>query len=105
MAGAAAGGDAPCRETLVARYEELRRDARAEPGSGPRSHGLALFLRQGMAAWMRAWVECQAVAPGEARSAADGTGPALPRVLGPEVVMVLAEMVLGAELGREGTTG
>lgn len=89
----------------MARYEELRRDGLAGSGATPRSHGLALFLRHGMAAWMRAWTECQAMAAGQERRAAEGGVVAVPRVLGSEVVMVLAEMVLGARLGREGTTG
>lgn len=48
-------------ETLVARYEELRR--RIVDGSGWSSRlGLAVLLREGLAAWITAW----ATAPGPA---------------------------------------
>jgi len=59
------GAPAACHD-LVARYEQLRRDAMQQPpahrGEGL---GLALFLRRGMTAWMQAWSECAAhVEPG-----------------------------------------
>jgi hypothetical protein len=38
---------------LVAHYELLRGEALGVDGS--RGHGLVLFLRRGMAAWMSAW--------------------------------------------------
>ena len=45
-------------EELVEHYEQLRRDAVALPtGRGP-ALGLTLFLRHGMAGWMRAWSTC-----------------------------------------------
>jgi hypothetical protein len=41
---------------LIAHYEQLRKDAlSASRASTP---GLALFLRQGMTVWMRAWTPC-----------------------------------------------
>ena len=104
-AAAAVDTDAAGTDEMVARYEDLRRDALAEPGAVPRSHGWALFLRQGMAAWIRAWTECEASAPGQERRAPVRDAVGVPRVLGCEMVKVLADMVLGAGLGREGTTG
>jgi len=39
--------------TLVDRYEQLRREYSQRVGS----RGMAIFLDQGMCAWMRAWAE------------------------------------------------
>jgi hypothetical protein len=39
---------------LIAQYEDLRGQAFANP-AGLRNLGYALFTRQGMAAWARAW--------------------------------------------------
>lgn len=80
-------------ETVLARYEEMRQ-ATLE-GSCTTGHGAAIFLRRGMAAWMCAWSEY-------ARSDAEQTQrrraelDVMPRSLAPEVVVVLAEMVLQA---------
>jgi len=43
----------------VASYEALRRVAlgRSGPDDGP-SLGFTVLLRQGMAAWLRAWAQC-----------------------------------------------
>jgi hypothetical protein len=40
---------------LIAHYEDLRSQAFANPAGVVRSLGYALFIRQGMAAWARAW--------------------------------------------------
>jgi hypothetical protein len=40
-------------ETLADRYEQLRREYWQRVGS----RGMAIFLDQGMCAWMRAWAE------------------------------------------------
>ena len=40
-------------EALIAQYEELRRDALSQQSERVAGLGLALFLRQGMGAWMR----------------------------------------------------
>jgi hypothetical protein len=85
-------------EVLRLRYEEIRRGVLAGPlGGGPLGNGAVVLLRQGMAAWMRAWCE------GELRHSAyvqpgrvEGEGQLLPGVLAPEVVVVLAQMVLEA---------
>ena len=53
-----AAGD-PSPATLVASYDLLRRVAlgRRGPDDGP-SLGFTVLLRQGMAAWLRAWAQC-----------------------------------------------
>lgn len=43
---------------LVARYEQLRREAIQPPAHCGEGLGLALFLRCGMTVWMQAWSEC-----------------------------------------------
>jgi hypothetical protein len=57
-AAAVAAGD-PSPATLVASYDLLRRVAlgRRGPDDGP-SLGFTVLLRQGMAAWLRAWAQC-----------------------------------------------
>ena len=79
----------------MARYEDLRRHARGARGAGDRGLGLDLFLRQGMSAWMQAWVE---LAPRAAASApARSTGEPAPRGTGPlptAVATLLASLAL-----------
>lgn len=73
---------------LVERYEELRQDAIR--GVRGRSLGLALFLREGMAAWMRAcstWMPKLAPAPPRG-------GLALPTGLHGQMAALLADMAL-----------
>jgi hypothetical protein len=43
---------------LIAQYEQLRCDALSRGAISPPGFGLALMLRQGTAAWMRACAEC-----------------------------------------------
>jgi hypothetical protein len=40
-------------EALITQYEQLRRDALSQQSECVAGLGLALFLRQGMVAWMR----------------------------------------------------
>ena len=56
--GRVAAGDAS-PATLVASYDLLRRVALgcSGPDDGPRL-GFTVLLRQGMAAWLRAWAQC-----------------------------------------------
>lgn len=53
-------GPAPAESNhqLAAHYEQLRKDALSLPSEPAKSAGLALFLRDGMIAWMRAWSSC-----------------------------------------------
>jgi hypothetical protein len=84
------------RQDLVARYEQLRRDA-----IGPRAHGgeglgFALFLRRGMTAWMQAWPECAGnVDPGtRAQPDVDET---IPGDMRSQIATLLACMILGLQ--------
>ena len=70
-AGAEEGGCATGDGGLAVRYEEMRRAVLGEEGVGPHGHGVALFVRRGMAAWIRGWSECRPAA-GEARAGAAG---------------------------------
>ena len=83
------GEDAPS-ESLVERYEELRRRALGGEPDGWRL-GLAVLQRQGVAAWIHAWDD---IAPAAARR---GSSPAPERCN--ELVAVLACMALGVAAG------
>ena len=43
---------------MVDRYEELRGEVLGQSAGGGPGLGLALLIRRGMAAWMRAWANC-----------------------------------------------
>jgi len=45
------------RDDWLGRYEDLRRLVLEQAGHLPRRPGIAVFVRQGMAAWMQAWPE------------------------------------------------
>ena len=82
---------------IVDDYERMRGIAldslNRQPGAAP---GLALFLRQGMAAWIGAWSDCASPSqrPSEADLAATSTPSVLPLGLQSQLVMILAEMIL-----------
>jgi len=80
----------------MAAYEALRQavlDRRMAPAQ---SQALALFVRQGMLSWVMAWSQCYAV-----RVLSDGARPPAARAATladaacPQVVRILADMVLG----------
>ena len=78
------------------RYEDLRRQASAQPGWTDQSWGLALLINRGVVAWMRAWP--QRVVPVErrqSRTVPDHTE--LPSDLHHQVALVLADMILNGE--------
>ncbi len=50
--------NAALKPELVGHYEQLRKDALSFSAGRASTPGLALFLRQGMTAWMRAWTPC-----------------------------------------------
>jgi hypothetical protein len=92
------------------RYEDLRRRAHEEGGGTDGAWGLALFLRQGMRAWMQAWpapVTAEAADPSPAIQVVSPISPsmlpsssgALPADLTRQLVPVLAHMIL-ARPGR-----
>ncbi|HUC76856.1 MAG TPA: hypothetical protein VMS04_16250 [Vicinamibacterales bacterium] len=72
-------------------YETLRR-AVLEGTRGDRDLGLALLMRRGMAAWIRAWSTCAAPTTGERRP--QETVQALPAGLRGDVARLLVTMVL-----------
>ncbi len=83
-------------ELALARYEEMRQAALERPGTGAVGQGAVILIRQGMAAWMRAWSECSLSA--EKLGHRQSEPAVLPRALAPDVVVVLAEMVLQASM-------
>lgn len=72
-------------------YEALRR-AVLEGTHGDRDLGLALLMRRGMAAWIRAWSTCAAPAPSERRPHENVL--ALPGGLRGDVTRLLVTMAL-----------
>lgn len=76
-------------DRLIASYEQLRSQALG----GYRGPGLAVFLRQGMKAWMEACSDCGASAPAKVQHQI-GCGQMIPASVRSEVVMVLAGMIL-----------
>jgi hypothetical protein len=71
------------------RYEELRKEALADQGAGA-GLGLALLLRKGLAAWLRAWAQC---APPPAPVPGSPNEPFLPSPRN-EAILILAAMAL-----------
>ena len=82
----------------IADYEDLRRAVLQRRTAGTQSHALALFLRQGMLAWMAAFSPCRG---GRPVACPERAGMARSGVLAgdacPQVVRLLTEMVLGDE--------
>jgi hypothetical protein len=83
----------PRNDALIARYEELRRQALG--GFGAHAQGLALFMRRGMWAWMQAWSQC-VPPPLPTPAAPPDEQPTCPAQLHAQVAMLLANMVLFA---------
>jgi hypothetical protein len=75
---------------LAGRYEALRENAFARR-SGDR-HGLALFLRDGMAAWLAAWSACSLTPPIDAAAISSSKDLSTPSV--DTLVALLASMAL-----------
>lgn len=82
-------------DDIVVDYERLRNDvlddASCVQATAP---GRALFLRQGMAAWMRAWTSCPKPTVTETDSAPCSSAP-LSQGLLTQVTIILAGMLLG----------
>ena len=85
-------------DELVAHYEQLRKDA-LSPAAARRSPapGLALFLRKGMVAWMRAWSTCMPDTDAEVTSPADAVPPC-PQDIRAQLAVLLAGLILGQQL-------
>jgi len=79
---------------LIARYEELRRQALGHFGA--QAQGLALFMRRGMSAWMQAWSQCVASPPPSPAQPKQQTQEICPVQLHADVATLLASMVLFA---------
>ena len=77
----------------TAGYEGLRRAVLE--GGGERELGFALFIRHGMAGWMRAWSAC-AVPARTPDGPVRGTGIAVAAGVRGEVTHLLVTMALGA---------
>jgi hypothetical protein len=76
-------------EELTAHYEQLRDDVLNRSAHG---FGLALFLQQGMTAWMRAWCEC-AHAPQTPPASAVPLAAPLPSAVRAQLTLILASML------------
>lgn len=75
---------------LITQYEDLRGQAVAHPTSA-RSLGYALFTRQGMATWARAWRSCISEPPPSAPLAV--AHAPMPLELRAQVAYVLAGII------------
>ena len=77
----------------TAGYEGMRRAVLE--GGGARELGFALFIRQGMAGWIRAW-SARAVPARTSEGPVLGTGIAVPAGVRGAVTHLLVTMALGA---------
>jgi len=59
--------------------------------------GLALFLRRGMTAWMRAWSECARTVEPVTRAHAGGANEAIPVDMRSQITTLLASMILSLQ--------
>lgn len=86
-------------------YEQLRSDALSVPGCGDRAAGLALFVRNGMSAWMRAWLTCMPECAVETVQMSPGAGlgtSMIPRSpLSADVRGQITAILIGMVLSRE----
>jgi hypothetical protein len=80
-------------DALVSYYEQLRGDALASSVGHPSATGLALFNRQGMAAWMRAWSQCTQEADSQEISQPPIREP-LPLELRTQIATLLAGIIM-----------
>jgi hypothetical protein len=85
---------APRNDGLIARYEELRRQALGRFGA--QAQGLALFMQRGMSAWMQAWSQCVASPSPPSPAQLPEIQELCPLQLHRDVAMLLASMVLFA---------
>ena len=85
-------------EEWTTRYEDLRREALDGWASGGGRWGYALFVRQGLVAWMRAWPRRSVPErPDEHQTQPAGSDrPSLPSNLCQQITTVLVNMILGS---------
>jgi hypothetical protein len=79
----------PTDEALIAGYEEVRRQALTEHGGT----GLALLIRRGMREWMHACSHPNSPQAAKAYARTE-VEPVIPQALQPEIVLILAGMLL-----------
>jgi hypothetical protein len=79
-------------EKLTARYEQLRGDVVDRVGLPAHRFGLALFLRQGMTAWIRAWSEWTNEPQTPSAFAVPLAAP-LPSAVRAQLTLILASML------------
>ncbi len=80
-------------EELLARYEELRRQALQPAGAMRRGEGLALFMRRGMKEWLQAWSRCM-VSDAKRDKEQTNREEMICADVRTDVVMIMAGMVL-----------
>ena len=85
-------------EALIAQYEQLRRDALSQQSERVASLGLALFLRQGMKAWMRGGADYLHPADAQPPPSFSPSAP-LPLEVRAQLAVILAAMI-AEPLGR-----
>ena len=84
-------------DELGAHYEQLRNDALSPAAARCPTPGLALFLRKGMTAWMRAWSPCMQNAAAEITAPPPAT-PSYPQDIRAQLTVLLASLILGQQL-------
>lgn len=92
-----AHGGTDLREGLAHGYEQMRAEVLGGSHGGVRSRGLAILMREGLSAWIRA-LSSRDGASEMGGSAGAELHPGDPG-LQDEVVMVLAEMALASQAG------
>jgi hypothetical protein len=80
---------------IVARYEQLRRQALGASGGVNAGLGLALLVRQGMKGWIEAWSHCGPSLPVKSQNQTSSTD-VVPLDLRGEVVLILGGMALSS---------
>lgn len=85
------------KDDLLTHYEQLRKDALSLPAGHTPAPGLALFLRKGMTAWMRAWSCCMPKPAPKTASLPDST-PTCSVDIRTQIATILAGMILGRQL-------
>ena len=84
-----------CKE-WASRYEQLRQSALSVHQSNNNNWGMALFVRHGMAGWMRAWPKSDAQAKSDQYQPAEtsATHLSVPSSLRGQITNLLANMIL-----------
>lgn len=85
------------QQEWVARYEQLRSDVLSLGHGIARGIGRAVFLRQGLTAWMRACC-CSVVTPPASEFAQTAPVSSLPCDVRTQAVLILAGILLGNRL-------